>query len=338
MSKKTVLLVYGGESSEHEVSVKSAHNVYAALDDEKYIVILCYIDRMGKWWLARSIDGGHLGQPQIIPVLGQKQFITIPGEHIIKPDVIFPILHGKNGEDGSIQGVAQMLHLPYVGPSLLGAAVTMDKDMTKRLLRDAGVPVVPWVTWHTHEPMPHYTDIAQLLGTTLFVKPSRAGSSVGVSKVRRDDQWKDALHGAAEHDDTIVIEQAIAAREIEVAVLGIDDVNISSPGEIKPGEDFYSYSDKYASSSTSSVIIPARLDDTLKQSVQQYAKTAYLATGCKGMARIDFFLDPNDVIYLNEINSIPGFTNISMYPKLMRYDGMTYSQLIERLIELALRR
>lgn len=331
-----MLLVYGGESSEHDVSLKSARNVYAALDNDKYNVQLCYIDRHGKWWLTNSIDGSHISQPQLFPALGQRQFIAIPGNNVIRPDVVLPILHGTYGEDGTVQGLCELLHLPCVGPNIIGAAVTMDKDMTKRLLRDAGIPVVPWRVWHASDTKPTHDELVHELGGVLFVKPSRAGSSVGVSKVTSAAGLSSALWAAAEHDNVVLIEQAISAREIELAVLGNNEPIVSEAGEIHPGDEFYSYEDKYSSTSTSRSSIPADLPSEMTVTMQQYALDAYRATGCRGMARVDFFVDPHNHMYLNEINSIPGFTNISMYPKLWHEQGIKYPELIDKLISLAL--
>ncbi len=335
MTKLSVLLIYGGESSEHDVSIKSAYNVYAALDNDKYHVTLCYIDRRGKWWLTKSIDGSHIGQPQLFPALGQKQFLVIPGNTLVHIDVVLPILHGRFGEDGTLQGLCELMHIPYVGPSILGAAVTMDKDMTKRLLRDAGIPVVPWLVWQTHAKAPSYAAAAEQLGDTLFVKPSRAGSSVGVTKVSSARMWQEALETAASHDSMVLIERAIDGREIELAVLGNHRPKVTIPGEIVPGEEFYSYDDKYDAASTSSVQIPAELSAVTIDQLQDYARRAYEVVADTGMARVDFFVTKNK-IFLNEINSIPGFTNISMYPKLWHHEGLKYPQLIDKLISLAL--
>ena len=336
MTKLSVLLVYGGQSSEHDVSIKSAHNVYAALDDEKYDVHLAYIDRYGKWWLAESIDSTHAGRPQLFPALGQKQFLVIPGNTALKVDVALPILHGTYGEDGTAQGLFELMHIPYAGPSVIGAAVTMDKDMTKRLLRDAGIPTVPWKTWRVHNHKPQYQDIIEELGEVVFVKPASAGSSVGVSKVSNAHDWEGVLDKASLHSEVVLIEKAITAREIEVAVLGNDDPRVSGLGEIIPGDEFYSYNDKYSSASTSRTIVPAGIDDEIAKQIHEYALRAYQVTECRGMARVDFFVDDNDSIYLNEINSIPGFTNISMYPKLWQEMGVRYPELIDQLISLAL--
>ena len=330
--KQSVLLLFGGESSEHEVSVVSAINVYAALDKKKYVVKLCYISKDGLWRLVPSMQ--ELEGPELLPVLGERTFQADGRE--VSIDVLFPVLHGLHGEDGDVQGLARLLHLPCVGPGLIGAAVTMDKDVTKRLLRDRKIPVVEWLMWHKSVPAPPYEDVVAQLGEVLFIKPTNAGSSVGVSKVRTQDEYVSALKLASEHDELVMIEKAISAREIEVAVMGNGaNLIVSTPGEIIPGEEFYSYDDKYSESSKSEAKIPADLPTELSDQIKQYAAAAYLATRGQGMARIDFFLDGENNIYLNEINSIPGFTNISMYPKLMTEMGMTYPELCNRLILLA---
>lgn len=333
--KRSVLLLFGGESSEHEVSITSARNVYDALDKTKYDAKLGYISKDGNnWLLVESFD--VLNGPSLLPVPGRQAFETSEGE--IKIDVIFPVLHGVHGEDGEVQGLARLLHAPCVGPGLIGAAVTMDKDVTKRLLRDSGVPVVDWLTWQTSDPAPAYGDVVSTLGKTLFVKPANAGSSVGVSKVKSFEEYEKALGHASGHDRIVLIERAVsAAREIEVAIIGNGaDIQVSTPGEIIPGEEFYSYDDKYSDASASQVKIPAELSKAAADEITRLARKAYITTRGQGMARIDFFLDRDNNVYLNEINAIPGFTNISMYPKLWQYDGVNYSDLIERLILLAI--
>ena len=336
MDRLRVLLIFGGESSEHEVSISSATNVLAALDTARYDIKLCYIDRAGQWRLVETIEARNQPSPHLTPQLGQRSLL-IDGVDRLPIDVIIPVLHGKNGEDGSVQGLAQLLHIPYVGPSLLSAAVTMDKDMTKRLALGAHVPVVPWRTLANDAPRPTFAEIADELGAPVFIKPSRAGSSVGVSKVHSAEAFTAALDEAFRHDDTVLIEQAITARELELAVLGRGtSARVSMPGEILPGEEFYSYDDKYSTASTSRVVIPADVDESVATKLQRLALTAYQATGGHGMARVDFFLDPTGQIFLNEINSIPGFTNISMYPKLWEASGLSPRALIDELIEEAL--
>ncbi len=329
-----VLVLFGGESSEHEVSIASAHNVFAALDEQRYEVSLCYISKNGQWKAVESID--DVSSDRVMtPVLGMGSF-DVSDETNIKPDIILPILHGAHGEDGDVQGLGRLLHIPVAGPSLIGAAITMDKDVTKCLLRDAGIPVVEWLTWHTSDPAPMYENVVAKLGSTLFVKPANAGSSVGVSKVKTEDEWKNALDLAAKHDRIVLIERAVTGREIEVAVLGNQHPEISIGGEIVPGQEFYSYDDKYDPASTAKVNVPAELDSETADLVRQYSAKAYHATRGWGMARIDFFVTETGEVYLNEINAIPGFTNISMYPKLWRHHGISYPELIDRLISLAL--
>lgn len=336
MSNVHVMLIYGGQSSEHDVSLASARNVFAALDDTRYDVSTCLIDREGRWWLLDTIGDDHGGSPQLLPVLGQKRFVTLPDHKIIQPDVLLPILHGKNGEDGTVQGLAELLGIPYAGPSLLGAALTMDKDLTKRVLKQAGVPVVDDIVWLTHREQPSYEQVVRELGQTVFVKPSRSGSSVGVSKATDETSFFAALDEASRYDTKVLIERAISGREIEIAALGNGEVRISTPGEVIPGAEFYDYEDKYDPSSAATAQIPAELNPELADKIKLTAAQAYESCGGQGMARIDFFVMEDGSYYLNEINSIPGFTNISMYPKMWRHDGIPYPELVARLIDLAL--
>lgn len=334
MNKLHILLVFGGQSSEHDVSLMSARNVFSALNQQKYRVSLCYITPDGRWKLVDQVTPVDDNTPEITPVLGAQGFMA-NGE-FIKIDVLFPVLHGRGGEDGTVQGLAELIGVPYVGPSLLAAAVTMDKDMTKRLVAAAGVPVVPWHTITMDQPRPDYAELAEELGAVFFVKPSRAGSSVGVSKVSSASDLSAALDEAFRHDKAVLIEQAIDAREIELAVLGGDSsARVSGAGEIIPGEEFYSYDDKYSDASTSQAVIPAAIEATTLEKLRSYALIAHHATAGQGMARVDFFLDSDGQIFLNEINSIPGFTNISMYPKLWQEAGLTPDQLVDELVELA---
>lgn len=339
MQRTTVLLLFGGESSEHEVSMSSARNVYAAIDDEKYDVVLGYIDERGRWWLLDTFDeqiDTH-GAPQLLPALGSGRFVTMPDNRVIAPDVILPILHGRNGEDGSVQGLAQLLHIPIVGCDMTASVIGMDKVATKELATVRHINIVPYEVHRVFDPIPEFHKLTMTLGSPLFVKPARAGSSVGVSKVFSEEELVKALELAHHHDPVVLIERGIAAREIEVAVLGTPPAHeVTVPGEIIPGEDFYSYDDKYATDSHSRAMIPAEVDESLTREIQKQARTVYESLGCSGLARIDFFLTDDGTLYLNEVNTLPGFTNISMYPKLWRHQGVTYSRLIERLIDDAL--
>lgn len=338
MDKTQVLLMYGGESPEHEVSIQSARNVYAALDDAKYDVSLCYIDKTGRFWLVSSFGASHIGRPQLAPEPGQRQFLVVPDGSVLRPDVVFPVLHGKNGEDGTVQGILELMHIPYVGPSVLGAALTMDKEVTKRLVLQAGLSVVPWRTWHTNEQKPGYTTLVHELGETLFVKPTRAGSSVGVSKVKNAHEFERALKEAARYDTKVLIEQAVNGREIEVAILGNATPSASLPGEVIPGAEFYDYDDKYSANSTAEVKVPADLDEAVTRQLQHDALAAYKATCGRGMARVDFLVTSHGICYVSEINAIPGFTSISLYPRAFHASGMNYGALVDKLIELALER
>ena len=340
MNRTSVLLLFGGESSEHDVSISSARNVYAALDNEKYDVMFGYIDKYGKWWLLRQfgIEISHHDAPQLVPVLGSHGFTTLPNGRIIRPDVILPILHGKNGEDGSVQALARLLHIPIVGCDMTASALCMDKVAAKEIISTHDIPTVPFRTYHKGQPIPQFNDIVEHFGDIVFVKPSRAGSSVGVSKVQSADEFREALLEATRHDAVALIEKAVTAREISVAVLGTPPKHrVSTPGEALPDGEFYSYDLKYGSTSTSTIKIPADISSEQQSTIKEYAARAYEALGCSGMAQIDFFLSDDDTIYFNEINTIPGFTNTSMYPKMWRYDGLSYPALFDTLIKDALR-
>lgn len=336
MNKKTVLFLFGGESPEHEVSLSSAKNVYDAIDKEKYDLQLVSISKEGVW---RRVDGVREANEQdevAVVSLEKKSFLF--GTVEVKPDVILPILHGENGEDGVIQALAKLLHIPIAGPSLESAVITMDKDVTKNLLSVADIPVVDWIVIRQSLISPSYEEVVEQLGSSvLFVKPSGTGSSVGVSKVSDKDTFEKALETAFSFDRKVIVEAAVEkAREIEVAVLGNQNPEATLPGEIIPGEEFYSYDDKYSDSSEATVKVPAELPDNRIIEIQRLAIEAYKAVEGWGMARVDFFLTEEGKLYVNELNSIPGFTNISMYPKLWENSGLTYSELIDKLLLLAL--
>jgi D-alanine-D-alanine ligase len=336
MQRTKILLLFGGESSEHEVSISSARNVFAAIDDTKFEVILGYIDASGRWWLLDSFDTDivtHTNAAQIVPVLGTQSLITLPSSNILKPDVILPILHGENGEDGSVQGLAQLLHIPIVGCDMTASAICMYKLETKEILDAHSIAIAPYDVHRKYDSVPDFNHLSLRLGSPMFVKPARAGSSVGVSKVYSEDEMIQALDLAHQHDNVALIERGIAGRELEVAILGNPPYHqASGVGEIKPGADFYSYDAKYSPASSSQTIISADLDESTRVRIQQQAKLVYEILGCKGLARVDFFLTDDGMLYVNEVNTLPGFTNISMYPKLWRHAGIGYSDLIETLI------
>ncbi len=340
MNRQTVLLVFGGESSEHDVSIMSARNVYAALDDSKYEVLLTYIDRRGKWWLLETWQENlqEHGGVQLAFVPGTGSFITIPGSKVFHVDVAFPVMHGENGhEDGVIQGLLQMAHIPVVGSGVEASAVCWDKLLTKQLLQASGIQVTPFRLYRRGEALPKYEQLRTELSQEVFVKPVTAGSSVGVSKVHSTDELEPAITTALKNADTILIEKAIVGRELEVAVLGTPPHHrVSGVGEIIPGEEFYSYDDKYSEASQAQVLSNADVSDELCQTLQETAHKAFAILGCKGLARVDFLVSEESEVYVNELNTLPGFTNISQYPKLWQESGIGYSQLIDELITDAL--
>ncbi|MCX7894898.1 MAG: D-alanine--D-alanine ligase [Thermoanaerobaculum sp.] len=340
MARLKVGLVFGGRSGEHEVSVVSARSVARALDSERYQVIPMAIDRRGRWADATTAE-------VVLGSSGDRTDGVVAFEGIlpIDPrllqgdvDVVVPILHGPFGEDGTIQGLCEMLDLPYVGCNVEASAITMNKVTTKRLLREAGLPVVPFVVVEREEgPAPAENRIRSL-GLPLFVKPARLGSSVGVSKVKSWDALASALALAFRFDDLVVVEAAVDAREIEVAVLGGTTPVVSVPGEVVPGHEFYDYADKYLDNACQ-LLAPAPLAREQEELVRRLAWQAFQACACDAMARVDFLLDRHTGnFFVNELNSIPGFTPISMYPRLLALSGVSYAELLDRLISLALNR
>ena len=339
MNQKTVLLLFGGESSEHEVSINSARNVYAAIDNEKFNVVLGFIDKSGKWWLMLSFDDeiNTDNLSQILPNLGEASFISSLDGKIIKPDVILPILHGKNGEDGAIQALAVLLHIPIVGCDMTSSAICMDKVASKQIAAANDIPVVEYVIHRSYDLLPDFTKLQKKLSKSLFVKPSRAGSSLGASKVNNVQELDRALKLAHQHDDVVLIERCIVPRELEVAILGNVPHHIASGiGEIKSEGNFYSYETKYSKDASFGSTTSADIDKKTAKKIRDYALKIFTVLGCRGLSRVDFFLTKENELYFNEINTLPGFTNISMYPKLWQASGMAYPELIEKMIILAL--
>jgi len=342
MNKKIRIgIIFGGQSSEHEVSIQSAKNVYSAIDRSKYDPVLIGISKKGKWLTIGSKDfqqiasQNYLALPETIQSLEFNPHESFSSE---KFDVVFPILHGSLGEDGTIQGLLKLMGVPFVGADVLGSAVGMDKDVMKRLLRDAGIPVVKFLVFHRHQKI-SFAYVKKNLALPFFVKPANAGSSIGVSKVSNEDEFTKAINEAFKHDRKILIEEGINAREIECSVLGNEEKLASVPGEVVPTHEFYDYDAKYLDENGSRLEIPAKLTPIQSKNVQQLAIKACKVLCIDGMARVDFFLDKkSSQLYLNEVNTIPGFTNISMYPKLWEASGLSYSKLIDRLIQLALDR
>ncbi len=333
-----VLILCGGKSPEHEISLRSARNVLAAIDTSKYAVSIIGIDHDGQWLHFESIPEGQYiegGNPVSIDPSNR----SISNASIsIQPDVVFPVLHGPNGEDGSIQGLLQILDLPYVGPDVLGSSIAMDKDIAKIQLAAAGINVAKGVVL-TSISQGNFRQIKAALGLPIFVKPANMGSSVGVHKVTNEDEFEKALKDAFQYDSKIVVEEMINGRELECAVLGLrDDLQVTMPGEVKAEEE-YSFDEKYSESSQTQLDIPAKnLTETQITSLKKTALTAFKALNCEILSRVDMFLTDEGKIYVNEINTLPGFTSISMYPQLWEKEGLSYSDLISQLLELAVQR
>ena len=344
--KITIGLICGGTSGEHEVSLISAYNIQAALNREKYNVLLIGIDKNGGWYLGSNQsflknveDVRQVSFDTELPARLPQRNLTISGESediLSEVDVFFPITHGKLGEDGALQGLLELFGKPYVGADVYGSAICMDKDVTKRLLGQRGIPIARYRMLRRPADLT-FEDAVQDLGDTLFVKPCREGSSLGVSKVRTVEEYSEALGKAFSADRKVLVEEAISGREIECSVLGNDSPEAASVlGEIAPAHEFYSYEAKYVDEDGADLIVPAEIDLEVSRNIRQTAVEAFQITECRGMARIDFFLNNDNSFILNEINTLPGFTNISMYPKLWEASGLSYPQLLDRLIGLAL--
>jgi D-alanine-D-alanine ligase len=343
--KITVGILFGGKSAEHEVSLQSAKNVYDAIDRDKFEPVLIGIDKSGKWLLSdasrfllndgdpRHISLNPSGDPVALVPANEGLLNSAAASRL---DVVFPILHGPFGEDGTVQGLLKLAGVPFVGSGVLGSAVGMDKDVMRRLFRDAGLPVGKFLALRSHNTLPPFAEITAALGNPVFVKPANLGSSVGISKVRNEAEFSVAVNEAFQHDTKIVIEEFIPGREIECAVLGNDDPAASIPGEVIPTHEFYSYEAKYLDENGAALEIPAKLDDETKKRIQELSIKAFQTLCCAGLSRIDFFLKENGEVLINEINTIPGFTKNSMYPKLWEASGIGYTELITRLIELAM--
>ncbi|WP_028778948.1 D-alanine--D-alanine ligase family protein [Shimazuella kribbensis] len=342
--KKCVAIVFGGKSGEHDVSLLSASSVIQAIDQTKYTPLPVGISQTGEWltgeeafrYLSEHLDSSFTERlKQDIPVVEDYRGSMFPSAVFASVDVVFPVLHGTYGEDGTIQGMLEMLNMPYVGAGVLASSVGMDKAVSKILFQDAGLPQAKYLVFpYLETSQTIIQQVENQLGYPCFVKPANLGSSVGISKAEDRSTLEKAIAVAREYDRKIVIEEFVPAREIEVAVLGNESPKASNPGEIISSNDYYDYEAKYISG-TSKMQIPAVLpEDTLEQ-IRQMAITAYLAIDGSGLARVDFFVHrDNGEIYINEINTMPGFTAFSMYPKMWEQAGLSYTDLISELIQL----
>ncbi len=354
MSKKTICILYGGKSGEHEVSTRSAASIVKNIDRERYDIILIGIDKDGTWHYQEKPEIVHISnQGDALKIKPSDKLTNIVpergiryGDKFLKIDVVFPALHGSFGEDGTVQGLLEIADLAYVGSGVLGSSLSMDKEKAKRIWRERGLPIVDFelitgqeIEKNLAEPEQHPSIVRaiQRFGFPMFVKPSSAGSSVGVSKVYTEKELAIAIEHALQFDRKVLIERSIEAREIECSVIGNENPRAFPPGEVIPTHDFYDYEAKYTDPEGASLVIPANLPEKLQKEIMETAIKAYSSVEAWGFARVDFLLGKEtEEIYINEINTIPGFTVISMFPKLCENGGLPYPEIIETLINLAL--
>jgi D-alanine-D-alanine ligase len=350
MSIKTAAIIYGGKSTEHEVSIRSARNIAKAIDSNQFNTILIAISKSGKWFLKTQDE---LNQENVV-VESSTQLVLIPGaiqdqvitlfdqKSIGTIDVVFPIVHGTGGEDGSLQGLLKTMNIAFVGPGVIGSALCIDKEVTKRILNEAGIANSAFVTFLKSERhLVNFETTKAQLGVPMYIKPPNLGSSVGINKVTTETEFYQAIDIAFQFDRKVLIEQNIVGREIECAVMGNGEVKASPVGEVVTNQEshtFYDYAAKYTDSNGSVTVIPAEIDDVTQDKIRKIAIQTYQALCCEGMSRVDVFLTPEGDIYVNEVNTLPGFTDISMYPKLWGAAGISYSDVISQLLQLALDR
>lgn len=347
--KKNIALIFGGKSSEHEVSIRSGKNVAAALDKSKFEFTLIGISKEGSWYKFKdmsvfdqivALNDNKLptgAEPvALVSFKGQPTIISLENpSQKYKVDCAFPILHGSFGEDGSIQGLFRMANIPFVGCDILASSVGMDKEVMKRLLIEAQIPSAKYLLL-TPQQKHSYKEITDKLGTPFFIKPANSGSSVGVHKIKSEHEFAEKLADAFLYDHKVLAEEMMVGREIEISVMGHNRApKASVAGEVTPTHEFYSYEAKYLDENGALLKIPAELDSSVLKNMQQIAIKTYQVLGCDGLTRVDFFLKKNNEAFINEVNTIPGFTKISMYPKMWEASGISYSQLITDLINLA---
>jgi D-alanine-D-alanine ligase len=353
MSKTRVAIVYGGRSTEHEISILSARNILASLDKDRFEVTLIGIDKEGKWSLQdpkllldASTDPRQVKLQDNCPPVAMAPRPTggmLEGVGAPKIDVIFPILHGPMGEDGTMQGIFELAEIPYVGSGVLGSSVSMDKDSMKRVLRDAGIPVGPFQSYRRyHWDKKADTILTQIeeLGFPVYVKPANQGSSVGIKRVAAASELREAMDFAFQFDTKVVVESEIIGREIECSVLGNDNPIASIAGEVivHAEHGFYSYEAKYVDANGAGLEVPAKVSEETLEKLKEVAIDTFLALDCSGLSRVDFFVQDDGNLVVNEINTLPGFTNVSMYPMLWQHSGIEQKELLSRLVDLAIER
>jgi len=344
VKKIRVGVLFGGKSAEHQVSLLSAKNVIESMDKNKYEVIPIAINKTGEWFLHHRfehclLDADSPSQISLCPDKGNP-LVSLSEHSRHQPfDVIFPVLHGTEGEDGTLQGLLKLTNIPFVGSGVLASAVGMDKDFMKRLLRDAGVLTAKFLTvsFHLRETVT-YEMVVKDLGTPFFVKPANQGSSIGIAKINSKEEFEEKRDFAFQFDKKILFEECIIGREIECGVLGNTELSVSLPGEIISQQEFHSYEEKYFKNGGAIFETPAKLTSKEIEDIQALSKKAYQVLGCEGMARVDMFLKADGTVVLNEVNTIPGFTKTSMYPKMWEASNVPLSQILDQLIELALER
>lgn len=349
-NKKVIGILFGGKSAEHEVSVRSARSIFNAIDKTRYLPYLIAISKTGHWYLLdsheilnsfsshQSLDWASLGQEVCLPPQSEGLLWSKFGPTQIKLDIVFPVLHGTYGEDGTVQGLLRLADVPFAGCDVLGSAVGMDKEIAKCLLAQAGLPIAKYAVCHRHARLPEFASLVQELGLPLFVKPANLGSSVGISKVKDEASFLTAMKLAFEYDVKVIIEEFIQGIEVECSVLGNENPVASLPGEVIPGHDFYSYEAKYLDPNGATTQIPANLPPETILRLQELAVSTFKTLQCSGLSRVDFFVTNSGQILVNEINTMPGFTTISMYPKMWEASGLNYPDLVDRIIDLAFAR
>lgn len=336
-----IFLIYGGKSAEHEVSIVSAYNIVKEINFEQHIVKPIYITREGKWVKGDDLKTAEHINSQIDMIVSEDQPAFDFNELRQEDAVAFPVLHGPNGEDGTVQGLFEVLDVPYVGCGVLASSTGMDKIISKALFEHAGIPQLPYVPVNQKRWKLDQDEVIQSIESELsypmYVKPANMGSSVGISEAKDQNELRQAIVLAFEFDHRVVVEQGVIAREIEISILGNEDVNTSVPGELVKDIQFYDYESKYENNNVT-LQIPANVDNNIITKLKDYAAKAFLAIDGSGLTRADFFVTENNEIYINEVNTFPGFTPISMYPKLWENTGLSYRDLIEELIQLGIKR
>ena len=349
MSKKLNLaIIFGGKSAEHDISIRSANNIIKQIDLKRYQPVFIYIDQQGSWfvnknpqkYINKSEDLSPAGFDQAVFLCldSSGRLYNIVESSYILIDIAHPVLHGPFGEDGAIQGLLKTANIPYVGPDVLGSAIGMDKVIMKRILRDAGIKIGPFLSFLKEDTRPSFEHINEMLSMPVFVKPANMGSSIGINKVNNQEQLRYAMEDAFKYDRKIIIEANIVGREIECAVLGNEHPVASILGEVLVHDEFYAYDTKYLSEEGATVQIPADLSDEILRKTQKIAISTFKVLACEGLGRVDVFLQEDGTVVVNEINTLPGFTSVSMFPMLWESSGLTYTMLLNKLYELAINR